>query len=319
MLISTLDLDNIESLNTVIKERNDLSVLNRYGERDFTKESLDALSRIGMLDMEGNLLNEMKPTIQLLSNPYAVMKVMFTGGVGTYEHNINYDPSFHHHVSFTVTPGSFSIDDETNPMSIVKVLEDFVGKSNLKSINLSSKFDTTQALVIAAVVDMERRLSLRAFVDELPMIHNSYSTNMIWRIINSTSSSIQWFVSIVNEVIGEHVALSLWQVQEAVEQLTEKGVLLQNNRQYKLAGDIASLPGRMIIVDNVLSVQIAKKNATDAVVSSGFTCVQAGVHDLLLIDYNGKEMVFETITSVRLLNYMERFLSCEDSFAKLDA
>lgn len=317
MLKCSLDREKIESLNNMIKEKNNLSLLNRFSSRDFSEEGVKDLNKLGMVDSQGKLLETIQPTINILSNPQAVVKVLFTGGVGTYEHNINYDSTFHNNVSFTVTPGSYLIDDETDPQSIVKLLEDFVGKSNLKSINVSKKFNTSEALVIAAILDMERRSSLRAFVDEIPIIHNSYNTNMIWRIINSTSSSIQWFVSVMNEVVGEHITLSLRQVQDAIDQLIIKEVLIHNGGQYQLSGELSLLSGRMIIIDNVLSVQISKLDASSDIISAGFTCVQSGVHDLLFLDYNGKEIVFETISSVRLLNYLERFLNCESYFSEI--
>lgn len=317
MLVCTLDRDKIESLNTIIKERNNLSPLNRFTSKGFSEDDINILNRMGMINSEGNLIETIQPTIKILSNPHAVLKLIFTGGVGTYEHNINYDDTFQKHVSFTVTPNNFAIDDESNPRSVVQTVQDFVGKSNLKSINISKKFSATEALVIASILDIERRASLRAFVDEMPMSHNSYNANMVWRIINSTSTSIQWFVSIMNDVIGDHVTLTLQQVQEALEQLRARGIVEQKGGAYQLCGELALLSDRMVIIDNILSVQISKQDDKDGIVSAGFTCIQSGVHDLLFLDYNGKEIVFKTITSSRLLDYLEQLLNCEAYFSKL--
>lgn len=317
MLKCTLDREIFESLNTVIKEKNNLSPLSRYTAKAFSEEDINVLNRMGMINAEGTLLDTIQPTIHILSNPYAVVKLTFTGGVGTYEHNVNYDSTFKNHVSFTVTPNNFSIDDETDPQTIVKLLQDFVGKSNLKSINFSQKFSTPEAFVIAAILDMERRSSLRAFIDEIPMNRNSYSVSMIWRIINSTSPSIQWFVSVINDVIGEHVTLSLQQVQNAIDQLKNKGVILQKGNQVQLTGELLQLSDRMIIIDNALSIQVSRMDDLIGTVSSGFTCIQSGVHDLLFLDYNGKDILFETITSARLLDYLEQFFDCESYFSRL--
>jgi hypothetical protein len=317
MLKCTLDREKFESLNTVIKDKNNISPLSRYMTKAYSEEDIDILNRMGMVNSEGDLLETIQPTIHILSEPYAVVKLTFTGGVGTYEHHVNYDRTFKNPVSFTVTPDNFSIDDETNPHSIVHLLQDFVGKSNLKSISFSQKFNTPEALVIASILDMERRSNLRAFIDEIPINRNSYNAGMIWRIINSTSSSIQWFVSIINEVIGEHMTLSLQQVQNAIEQLKIKGVIEQRATQFQLSGELAHLSDRMIIIDNVLSVQAARLDEQNETVSAGFTCIQAGVHDLLLLDYNGKDIIFETITSAKLLDYLEQFYDCEAYFSKL--
>jgi hypothetical protein len=53
------------------------------------------------------------------------------------------------------------------------------------------------------------------------------------------------------------------------------------------------------------------------IVNSGFTCVQSGVHDLLFLDYNNKDVIFETISSVRLKDYLQHFFNAEACFPEL--
>ncbi len=315
MLTCTLTRNNIESLSSVIKGKNKLSPLNRFTSKNYSDDDKRNLSKIGIIDSEGNLIQTVQPVMNILSNPYAVVKLSFTGGAGIFEHNINYDNTFQNHVTLTITPNDFCIDDEANPQSILHILQDFIGVSNLKSINITGRFNVSEAMVIASILDIERRASLRAFVDEVPFNHNCYSANLIWRITNSTSSSIQWFVSIINDILGEHVTLSLQQVQEGINGLVEKGVMKKTGEQYQLIGDMALLPGRMIIIDNILSIHMSKLDEKKNIVSMGFTCIQSGVHDLLFVDYDGNEIVLESITSVGLLDCLEQFLNCEAYFA----
>ncbi|MGB8453803.1 MAG: hypothetical protein WCD89_15950 [Anaerocolumna sp.] len=317
MLKCTLEREKIERLNTIIRDKNSISPLNRFQSKELTPDDRNSLEEMGIIDFNGNISESIQPAMDVLARPNAVVKVIFTGGAGTYEHDINYDNSFQRHISFTVTPGNITIDDETNPQSVVKVLSDFVGKSNLKSLNISCKFTLVEALVVTALLDMERKSSLRAFLDEIPFTHNSYNTNMIWRIINSTSSSIQWFVCILNEIAGEHVSLSQQQVQDAVEKLITMGTITQKGGLYQLSGELSHLSNRMIIVDNILSAQASRQDDTGRVISTGFTCVQSGVHDLLFLEYNSKEIIFETITSVRLMDNLSRFLNCESYISQL--
>ncbi len=317
MLKCTLEREKIERLNTIIKDKNSISPLNRFPSKELSSDDRNSLEEMGIIDFNGNISESIQPAIDVLAKPNAVVKVIFTGGAGTYEHDINYDNSFQRHISFTVTPSTITIDDETNPQSIVKVLSDFVGKSNLKSLNVSSKFTLIEALVVAALLDMERKSSLRAFLDEIPFTHNSYNTNMIWRIINSTSSSIQWFVCILNEIAGEHISLSQQQVQDAIEKLITMGTITQKGGLYQLSGELSHLSSRMIIVDNILSAQASRQDETGRIISTGFTCVQSGVHDLLFLEYNSKEIIFETITSVRLMDNLSRFLNCESYLSQL--
>ena len=315
MLTCTLSRENMEGLSTVIKEKNELSLLNRFEARELTKENKSQLHQIGFIDADGNFLNTIQPAMGLLSKPYAIVKIRFTGGASVFEHSINYDDSFNNYVSLTMTPKDICIDDTSKPNSIIKILKDFTGVSNLKSINISGKYNIYEALVIASIIDIERRSLLRAFIDEMPVSHNSYNVNMIWRITNSTSPSIQWFVSIINDIIGSHQTLSLQQVQSGIDGLIEKGVLVKNGEQYQCTGEMEQLPGRMIIVDNILSSHIYKLDNDKKVIATGFTCIQSGVHDLLFLDYDGEEIAFETVTSAGLLECIEQFVNGNTVFS----
>jgi|GEM_PF-855787 len=317
MLRCSFDHEIIEGLCTMVKTKNDLSPLNKFTAKELPKDNIKILQGLDLIDSEMKFTEKATPVANLLSNPYAVAKVFFTGGVGAYEHSIIYDEKFSKHVSLTVAPDAVTIDDEMEPGSIVEILEDLIGRSNLKSVNIKQVFSVDEALVVAAMLDMERKANLRAFVDEIPFTSNYYTASNIWRIIYSTTPSIQWFVYIINEIVGSNTTLTLQQVETAIKQLAGKGVVTENGSQYRLSADMSLLSGRMIVVDNVLSVQASVQGKNNEIVNSGFTCVQSGVHDLLFLDYNNKDVIFETISSVRLKDYLLHFFNAEACFPKL--
>ena len=308
MITCTISKKNMESLSLALGEKNKLSLLSSDVNRELSKDDQIALDQMGVTDIEGNINPLIQPTMNILSQPYAVVKMYFTGGSSIFEHNINYDENFDKYVSVTVTPKHICIDDVSQPISIISVLKNFIGISNIKSIEISGKYNEYEARVLASVLDIERRAYLRAFVDEISITSTTFNSNMIWRITNSTSSSIQWLVSIIGDIIGSHESLSLQQVQMGIDGLVEKGVLEKDGDQYRCIGQMSKLSGRMIIIDNILSTRISKINSDNNIVSSGFTCVQSGVHDLLFLDYDGKEVSFEMITSSALLDCMEKFI-----------
>lgn len=318
MLKCNLNQEKLEYLKGMMLETNEISVLQHYASASLTPERADVLREHGLVNNAGELKEDIRSSLNVLSQPYAVVKYMFTGGVGKYVHSISYDKTFQNHVAVTETPDAITLNEDMDPGSIVRILEDFTGRSTLKSVNVSYKLKVAEALVIAAIIDMERKTTLRAFVDEIVVMQNTYTANMIWRIINSTSDSIQWFVYLINEVVGEHSPLTLKEVQEAMDHLVEKNIATKQGEQYKLCEDFNLLANRMVIVDNVVSVQMLKvENAS--VVSSGFTSVQTGVHDLLMLDYDGEDLMMETISSARLAEYLKRCNDCEEYFKEMIA
>lgn len=318
MLKFNIDLEKLEALNGIVGPKNEISSLNYIDTKELSDGIKEEFSSMGILDSDWSLQSEIQPAIDILTNPNGVIKFIFTGGVGNYEQSLSYDETFKNYVSLTLTPDAAIIDDEVSTEGIARVFENFVGKSDLKSLSISYNFGLAEALVVASMLDMERKSTLRAFVDEVVYSHNSYNVNVIWRIVNSTTSSIQWFVYLVNEVVGKHEPLTQNQVLDALNQLLEKGIVTKSGEQYLLSDEFSLLSNRMVIVDNVLSMQ-SYKIQDSKVLNSGFTCVQAGVHDMLLLDYDGNELHFETICSTRLIDYLKGILDSEAYFQNMKA
>lgn len=311
MLKYVFSQEELECLNHVIGEKNDISILKYYDSKELSDENKVALINQGIMNDDGVIKEELKEAFSILSQPEALVKFMFTGGVGKYEQTICYDKSLNKHLSFTATPEYYTVDDEIETDDILNIMKDFVGESSLKSVGLFQRLTASEAIVIGTMLDLERRSIIRAFVDELPYTNNRYGFNMIWRMVHSSNSSIQWFAYCFSEVIGEQVVLEQEQVLKVLELLKEKGLVIEEGGQYQLSDDLCNLSNRMIVIDNVLTIETIGAGPDKEKMNAGFTCMQSGIHDLLMIDYNGSEVVLETISSVLLLEYINRLLQVE--------
>lgn len=312
----TLNKHLLEGLSKFADKKNEISPFSSLLERELKADEIKHLTNMGVLNEEGLVSQDFSTIMTCISQPHAVVKLQFTGGVGLYQHNIYYNQTYDNSVSITLLSDEAILTDEVDSTSILDTLTQFIGRSNLKSLDFDCEFDTEEALVIAAIIDLERKLCLRSLIDEIPYDQNLYGYNKIWRSINSTSTSIQWFVHIVNEVLGEYTTLNYRQVQDALERLVPKGLLKQKNGLYQLTDDLVFLANRMIINDNIISVSAMKQIGQDVVVT-GFSCVQAGIHDLVYLDYNGDDITFKTLSSEELISNIDFFITNKDYFDKL--
>ncbi|MDI9508770.1 MAG: hypothetical protein QM217_02970 [Bacillota bacterium] len=311
MLKYVFSQEQMECLNHIIGEKNDISLLNNFATKELSDTDKEFFVEKGIINSDGMIQDDIKESVEILSKPASLVKLMFTGGINKYEHTICYDKSLKKKISFTSGMDYFTLDNGTNDTDVLALFEDFVGKSSMKSVSFYQKLSSQEALVTAALLDMERRTILRAFVDELPYTNNRYSFNMIWRMVHSSNASIQWFVYCIGEVLGEHLTLKQDHLKKVLEQLVEIGLISEHDGQYQLSDSLSQLSNRMIVIDNVLSVETIGTDKEDKQVSSGFTCLQSGIHDLLRIDYDGTDVVFETISSALLLENIERFMKME--------
>ncbi|HZK34263.1 MAG TPA: hypothetical protein VFD33_03000 [Bacillota bacterium] len=314
----TINKHLLQGLSQYAEQKNQISPFATIEGKDLSTDEKNLLKGMDILNDSDLPTQSFNNLMSLLTEPTAVVKLQFTGGVGLYQHNIYHNETFDKSASITLMSDEAILTDEVDPTNILDTLAQFIGKSDLKSLEFDCEFDIEEALVIAAIIDLERKLCLRSLIDEIPYDQNLYGYNKIWRSINSTGSSIQWFVHIVNEVIGEYTTLNYRQVQDALERLVPKGLLKQKNGLYQLTDDLVFLANRMIINDNIISVSAMKQVGQD-VVATGFSSIQAGIHDIIYLDYNGDDIRFRTLSSEELINNIEFFINNKDYFDRLTA
>lgn len=313
MLKYNIDFESMSSLKGLLGSNNEISVLKDIPLKETLDSDKEELISKGILNADGSLKNELQDKLDILANPYGVVKCIFSGGDNIYEHSISYDATYQQYIQFSKNQEVVIIDGETSSDSIVNLAKDFIGTSSIKGLDINYKLDVAEALVVSSMIDMERKALLRAFVDEIAYNKNSYNVNVIWRIVNSTNPSIQWFVHLINQIVGNQEPLTQNQVRGAINSLLGKGIILNQRDQHLLSDDVSLLSNRMAIVDNVMSVQTYKMD-NEGVVNSGFTCVQAGIHDMIMFDYDGEKIHIETITAARLIEYLEMILDSKTYF-----
>lgn len=301
------DKEKLYSLNQIIGDKNSLSILSNYDSKDMSEEDKSFLQEKAIIDSDNNIIE--KENFDILANPDSLVKFMLTGGASKYEHTVSYNDKKDKMVSFSEAPDYFMIDDETKIQDILNTIQNFIGKSNLKSVSFEQKFSEEEAIVIAAMLDLERRTTLRTFVDELPYTNNKYGVNMVWRTIHSSSKNIQWLVYCISEVIGKEISIGQDQVKEVLEELKEKTIVTEQYGQYQLTSSLSQLANRMVIIDNVMSVEVLGTRDNKDKTSAGFTCLQSGVHDILLFDYDGQDVLTKTVSSEVLLENIERLFN----------
>ncbi|NLJ40299.1 MAG: response regulator [Clostridiales bacterium] len=231
------------------------------------------------------------------------------------------DPSLEILLTITSVAGNHQkivIDEKTSDEDITIVLKDYIGNSDQKSLGLEYKLSIEEVMVVSAIMDLERKSILRAFLDGYPYTQNSYDYNKIWTAMYSTSPTTQWLVHIVNEIIGSYDPLSQQQVQNIIDNLVIDGTLVCHDGFFKLPEDIYMLANRLIIIDNILSITAPKEDASDKVFPSRLIAIQSGLHDILSVECHDKDIIFKTVSPKELIKSVGSIMdsqhySCEMS------
>jgi hypothetical protein len=108
------------------------------------------------------------------------------------------------------------------------------------------------------------------------------------------------------------------QILTALGSLAEKGLTVPDGSAYRLSEESAYLARRMLIIDTSL-VLTAGHLGPDGIVSvGGFTCLQAGVHDLLYLDATAGTVEIQAVSSAIILDYIRALMTDPSLLKKLD-
>ncbi|NMB44485.1 MAG: hypothetical protein GX995_10190, partial [Clostridiales bacterium] len=234
-MIYILSKTQLEGINKIIEIKNDISIFNSFKESDLSYEDRLYLIDQGLLNEDKSIKDE--DILDILANPSSICKFMFTGGINKFEYFLLYDSTRDIKISFSVIDDQYLINDNISKQDIMDVIGDFTGKSKIKSLDIKQMLSPEEAIVLAALIDLERKNLVRSLVHEIPYTSNRYGINMTSRMMRSTNKNIQWFVYCVHELLGEKSILDLDEIKDNMDSLKEKGILSEEYGQYQLNND----------------------------------------------------------------------------------
>jgi hypothetical protein len=135
-------------------------------------------------------------------------------------------------------------------------------------------------------------------------------------VLSDPGKSFQWLNNVIRELIDEENVPAL-QIPAALASLADKGIVLRTGSAYRLSDDAVFLAQRMLVIDTTV-VLTSGQMAPDGTASiAGFTCLQAGVHDLLYFDTSTGTVEIQAISSAAVLEFIRIFMTEPEALKKL--
>jgi len=97
-------------------------------------------------------------------------------------------------------------------------------------------------------------------------------------------------------------------LQEDLNYLVEQGICQTAGDGFALAGPALTLGSRMILIDNLYSLDVARVNASGQVGFASIAALQAGINDLLQIDFLRDEVAFKSLSPIGFILQIEHIL-----------
>lgn len=273
---------------------------------DLTANDLKELGGIGILDGSGKISIDYQPVIRTMALAQSFARVRLTGGEGVFEYVTYSSEGGCDSFSLTTIPEGLEVRDPAPTAEIIEMLKQYTGDSMIRGSSFEAEINNAEAVVLAAIIDIERKAVLNALCGGTQYVPGVISMESLYQSMDSNSEDAQWLLAVVNGLIDS--APERPAIEKAVESLQIAGHLKRTDSGIKPGRKLEVLASRIPVIDKLLSLRSGLDLGNGQVVQVGFVCIQAGVNDMLMIESLGGLIHFEAVSPALVLEYVSHFL-----------
>lgn len=96
--------------------------------------------------------------------------------------------------------------------------------------------------------------------------------------------------------------------EAAAGNLVTNKYLVEHDSSYALTGDALEFSRNMLVFSNVITLTSGIEGPDGEVAVVGFSCLQGGVHDLLMIDFQQGKLELDSVSAAEVVDYIDAFM-----------
>jgi hypothetical protein len=277
-----------------------------------------SLAQAGICDATGQILPAVRPILDVLGTATGFTRMYLSGGMAPTECIVYFAPG-RVPVSLFNAEGNMQIGFPAAVPQFVEMAAQGIGTSVYRAVPFSATLALDESVVLAAMIDIQRKQNLKSLADEQSSSASDCDIPVLWKNISQKGDNTQWLGNVLMELLSLEGISSEDRVRTAAESLVQKGYALKQGSSYRLSEILLTLAGRMLIFDNALILTSGYLSAGGSLSIAGFTCLQAGIHDLLIIDAAADSVTFQTVSSAGVLDNVQTWFSDVQKLETLDA
>lgn len=121
------------------------------------------------------------------------------------------------------------------------------------------------------------------------------------------SNDQHWLTSYLKNLRLPQISLQSDQLEAAFAGVLKEGLAEVGDYGYRLIGEAYDLAVNFLIIENVLHVRCGKEEA-GVLVSGEALFLQAGLHDLLMLDVDAETVELNTISTFTMMEYLQEIM-----------
>lgn len=195
--------------------------------------------------------------------------------------------------------GSYIFSDSQDTITMLTILNEITGISHLVNSALDVELDPTAALVFASLLDLTRQAALIGCAEK-GSIPEGFAIGDIQEGCKMTGG--RWVGSYLRNLRLSGASLNEMNIETALAAMIETGIVAKTESGYTLIHEAYALAVNLLVIENAFHLRVGK---LEGEIQSGEAVVlQAGLHDILMIDSDGGKIGFTSISTNALHEYL---------------
>jgi hypothetical protein len=269
---------------------------------------LASLGQRGWFDAGGRLEPTLGRALEALATSRAATQISLAVGNRVFEHVVTFASDGSRRVSLSTVPDGLVLRDPAPVDTLLAGVQEYVGASVLRAVPFEAELDVASGVLLAALLDMQRRATLRARAESSPPTPAAVDPRALADVATRAPEGWYWLVSILRMALGDAMpSLDEATVTRSLFLLERMGHVQSSVQGVVLSTPPFALASRLLAIDVLLRVRAVRLAETGVVQATSFVSLHAGVQDVLLVDAAGGAVRFlataaaAVLESVRLL------------------
>jgi len=261
-----------------------------------------AMVTAGICDKDGKILDRLRPAFEVLAGAQGFTRIYFTLSPGHVFEYICYATKDGRTASIINEAGDQRINyPAANEVALGGIMQ-IIGRSVVRNCDFKADLTAAETLVLAALMDLQRKEFLKAIADDKEQGPILITKEKIAPIVSESEQNYQWLVSIFKEMLDVRGTFMAEVIPEALNGLISKGLVKKEGGFYGLGDTLLHLSRRMLLIDRYITMVSGRLDEDNKLALTGFTCLQTGSDDFLMVDTAKASAHMETISSASLLD-----------------
>jgi hypothetical protein len=255
----------------------------------------------GLIDDQGRVPERYCLELSKLANPRSRMRIFALRDRAVLDFS-SLEGGDGSRLSYTVTGHGFVIRDPPDDASVILWLSGIIGESTFIQTPVEVTLPAGEALVLAAIIDLQRKELLKAVIESRDELAIGIGTSDIGKELNTGTDQTTLFVPLLRGAMDHSDAISIKETQDLLSRLSTRGLIESPGPGlYSLSRPLFQLARQLKVFSTILRVSYASIDKSQRVKIAGFTAIQGGITEIVIIERDRDSCIIRTLPSQELI------------------